>query len=75
MTKADWEKRSRCTTGRCKEALGVGHSSTLTTVNNLGNLYYTLACTIGFRYLHFAPFLTAGGSASLSGSYALYALD
>jgi hypothetical protein len=27
----------------------------------------TLACTIGFRYLQFAPFLTAGGSASLSG--------
>lgn len=31
----------------------------------------TLACRIGFRYLHFAPFLAAGGSASLSGSYTL----
>ena len=28
----------------------------------------TLVCRIGFRYLHFTPFLTAGGSASLSGS-------
>jgi hypothetical protein len=35
----------------------------------------TLACRIGFRYLHFKPFLTAGGLVLLSGSYTLQALD
>jgi hypothetical protein len=40
-----------------------------------GTRHDTLACRIGFRYLHFELFLPAGMSVLLSGSYTLYALD